>query len=253
MNLPNISRSAVWLILLASAAFGQSPVAFEVASIRPHVFAADPGAESSDTNVSPGGRFTGHNVTARKLLRMAFLFEDSRITGTPAWIDSQSYDIEAKTEGGTEITPDNIFQLMLSLLESRFNLMYHRDTRETAEYALEVAKGGLRLTPDTGDSKPSMSTNSIAGAVTLKNVKVSMQDFAGTLTRQVGRPVIDQTGSPGLFDFDLTWAPDLAPDAAGPSIFTALQALGLRLVSTKGMVEIVVIDHLDKASANSDQ
>jgi uncharacterized protein (TIGR03435 family) len=172
------------------------------------------------------------------------------ISGAPGWVDSESYDIEAKTAGGVEITRDNIQQLMESLLVSRYQLQYHREMRETTEFALEVAKGGARVKPDTGDSKPSMSTNSRSGTVTLRATKISMKDFAATLGRQTGRPVVDQTGLAGEFDFDLTWSADQTADAAGPSVFTALQGLGLRLVSTKGQVAIIAIDRVERASEN---
>jgi uncharacterized protein (TIGR03435 family) len=77
-----------------------------------------------------------------------------------------------------------------------------------------------------------------------------VQDFALALRRQVGRPVADKTGLTGVFDFDLTWSSDQAPESAGPSIFTALQELGLRLVSTKGAAETIVVDRVEKASEN---
>jgi uncharacterized protein (TIGR03435 family) len=240
-----------WLLVVVASRVwplpAQTPVEFEVASIRPHVFKSDPGSESSETNVLPGGRFTGRNVTVRKMIRNAFGVDDFQISGAPGWIDSESYDIEAKTAGGVEITRENIGELMESLLKSRFQFQYHRETRETAEYALETVKGGSRLRPDTGDDKPSLSTNFRSGAVTLKATKISVQDFALALRRQVGRPVADKTG---LFDFDLTWSSDQAPESAGPSIFTALQELGLRLVSTKGAAETIVVDRVEKASEN---
>lgn len=240
----------VALVFGAGPQLAQAPAEFEVASLRPHVFNSDPGSESSNTTTSPGGRFTGHNVTVRKLIRNAFMVDDFQIFGAPGWIDTESYDIEAKTVGGVEITRDNISQLMKSLLESRFQFQYHRETRETTEYALEVGKSGSILKPDTSDTKPSISTNSRPGTVTLKATKISMQDFTGTLKRQLGRPVLDKTGLSGEFDFDLTWSPDQAVDQTGPSIFTALQELGLRLVSTKGAAETIVVGRVEKASEN---
>ena len=127
-------------------------LAFEVVSIRPHVFHFDPGSESSDTSVLPGGRLTARNVTVRKLIRNAFLVENEQISGAPGWIDSESYDIEAKK----------------SLLESRFQLQYHRETKEATEYALVLARSGFKMKPETTDSKPSMSTNSRPGSVTMR-------------------------------------------------------------------------------------
>ncbi len=242
-------RPLVFAVASVAVCLAQSP-AFEVASIRPHVFLSDPNSESSDTKVLPGGRFVGSNVGIRKLIRNAFAIEDQRISGIPGWVDSVSYDINARTAGGIEIDRTNIQALMLQLLEDRFRLRYHRNAKEETVFTLETAKDGLRLRPHTGGGEPSMSTNSGSGTVTLRATRLSLPDFAASLARQVGRPVVDATGVQGEFDFDLRWTPDQAPDAAGPSIFAALQPLGLRLVSTRRQVEIVVIDQVEKPSSN---
>jgi uncharacterized protein (TIGR03435 family) len=245
-----MARFAVVSALSIVAAFAQTPAVWEVASVMPHVAKGDPGSESSNTNVLPGGRLSCSNVNVRKLIRNAFGVEDSMISGAPGWVDSESYDIEAKTAGGVAITRDNIRQLMEALLVSRFQLRYHREMRDTTEFALEAAKGGVRLKPATSDGQPSMSTNSRSGTVTLQASRISMKDFAATLARQTGRPVVDHTGVAGEFDFDLTWSEDQTPDTAGPSVFTALQGLGLRLVSTKGPVEVIAIDRIERAAEN---
>ena len=243
-------RVAAGMCLSTIALMAQAPAEFEVVSIKPYVSQGNPAGESSDTNVSSGGRLTARNVTVRKLIRNAFLVEDSRISGAPGWIDSETFNINAKTAGGVEITRDNISHLMEQLLVSRFQFRYHRESRETTEYALEVLKGGVKLKTAAGDSKPSMSTNSGPGTVTMRATKISMKDFAGSLARQTGRLVVDQTGLAGEFDFDMTWSPEQAVDGSGPSIFTVLQGLGLRLVSTKGAVEIIVVDRVERPSEN---
>jgi uncharacterized protein (TIGR03435 family) len=245
-----MARFVIFSALFCVAVFAQPPAAFEVASIRPHVTQGDAGSESSNTNVLPGGRLSCSNVSVRKLLRNAFQVEDSGMVGAPGWVDSASYDIEAKTNSGAAITRDNIQQLLESLLVSRFQLQYHRETRETTVFALEATKDGARLKPDVGDSAPSISTNSKSGTVTLHAAKISMKDFAATLARQTGRPVVDRTGLAGLYDFDMVWSADQAADAAAPSVFAALQQLGLRLVSGKGQVGIIAIDRLERPSEN---
>jgi len=88
------------LVIIAAVGVAQTPATFDVISVKPYITQSDPSQESSDSRVSPGGRFTGRNVSAMKLLRMAFVVEDSRISGVPGWCSSQSYDIEAKTAGG---------------------------------------------------------------------------------------------------------------------------------------------------------
>lgn len=250
---PSFCRQVIGLAFLcvtASYASAQTLVQFEVASIRPYVSQGDPGGDSSDSRFLPGGRFTGRNINVRKLIRLAFLVEDSQVIGAPGWTDSQSYNIDARTSGGLEVTRDNISQLILALLESRFQLKYHKEMREATEYSLVVAKGGVKLKPDTGDSSPGMSTNSKSGMVTFRGTKISMRDLAAGLTRQSGRPVVDHTGVAGDFDVNLEWSSDQAIESAGPSLFTALEGIGLRLVATKGQVPFIVIDQVEKPSAN---
>jgi uncharacterized protein (TIGR03435 family) len=137
------------LLLLVFPAAAQAQPGFEVASIRRH-----PGGDngSSNTKVSPGGRLSAINVTVRKMIRNAFDVEDFQISGAPRWIDSTSYDIEAKTTGGVETTRDDISRLILSLLQERFQMRYHRTTKELTEYALEVARNGPKLKSHTGST-----------------------------------------------------------------------------------------------------
>lgn len=245
-----MARVFIVSALFVAAACAQTPVTFEVASIKLHVAQGDAGSESSSTNVLPGGRLSSSNVTVRKLIRNAFGTEDWAIIGAPGWIDSASYDIDAKTAGGIAITRENIQQLIESLLVTRFGFQYHREMRDAPEFALETMKGGIKLKVSTADGEPSMSTNLSASTVTLHATKLSMKDFGALLTRQTGRPVVDHTGIAGLFDVDLTWSRDLAVDSGVPSIYAALQTLGLRLNSIKGQAETIAIDRVERPSEN---
>jgi uncharacterized protein (TIGR03435 family) len=209
-------------------------------------------AADSDTSttVFPGGRLTAVNLSVRKMLRNAFDVEDYQISGAPRWIDSTKYDIEAKMPAGVGITRDDIPALLASLLEKRFRLRYHRETTELTEYALEIGRDGLKLPPNTRNEESFSNTSSRSGVVTFKARKIPMSDLSYSLRRQLGRPVTDRTGLGGEFDFDLTWSTEEALDSAVPSVFTALQKIGLRLVSMKGQVEVIVIDTIEKASDN---
>jgi uncharacterized protein (TIGR03435 family) len=245
---PIIYRSLIAICMAGSicAQRAAEPPDFEVASVRLHTVADT----EPSTTVFPGGRLTAVNLNVRKMLRNAFDIEDYQISGAPHWVDSTNYDIEAKMPAGVGITRNDIPALLLSLLRTRFQLRYHRESAELTEYALEVSKDGSRLTPDTGNDETFSNTSSRSGIVTLKARKIPMDDLAYALRRQLGRPVTDKTGLSGEFDFDLTWSTEEAPDSTVPSVFTALQKIGLRLVSMKGPVEIVVIDAMEKASEN---
>lgn len=239
---------AILPVLLCSAVLhaGKPLPDFEVASFRIHTAAET----ETSTTVFPGGRLIAINLNVKKMLRNAFNVEDYQISEAPRWVNTLNYDIEAKMPAGIEITREDIPQLLLSLLDKRFQLRYHRQTAGMTEYALEIDKGGLKIKPDTGPDESFSNTNSKAGVVNLKARKIPMSDLAYSLRRELGRPVADKTQVAGNYDFDLTWSSADAVDGSAPSLFTALQKSGLRLVSLKGPVEMIVIDRMEKASDN---
>lgn len=244
-----MARVALAVVCAASCVLAQSAPQFEVVSIRPHV--VDPSNDGSSTNVQPGGRLICRNVSVKKLIRIAFLAEDSQILNAPGWTETTSYDIDAKTVGGVEVNEKNISGLLASLLESRFQFHFHREQREKAIYRLEAVKDGVKLKESPEDGRPSMTVNSNGATVTLSAQRVSMKDFAATMQRQVGRTIEDHTGLAGQYDVDLKWSTERAGiETAGPSVFTTLQEVGLRLVSAKGPVEMVVVDGVERASEN---
>lgn len=230
----------------------QPPLQFEVASIHPHRFDGD---EPSDRRVFPGGRFVATATTIRTLLRIAFGTDDNRMSGVPSWIDNETFDVNATTAGHAEIkNPRQFQQLILSLLEDRFQLKFHREQKEGPVYWLELDKPGkrgpaLRLSPP--ESQPSMSTNSNGAHVVMKVSKASMSDIAAALRRQAGRPVEDHSDLKDSFDFEIEWAREETPDSVDPSLNTVLkEQLGLKLRPARGAIEILVIDQIAHPSPN---
>jgi uncharacterized protein (TIGR03435 family) len=224
---------------------------FEVASIKQHQFA---GNEPSDRRVFPGGRFVATATSVRTLLRIAFGAEDNRMSGAPNWIDNETFDINATTADHAEVkNPQQFQQLILSLLEDRFQLKFHREQKEGPVYWLELNKPGKlgpALRPSTAESQPNMSTNSNGSRTVMKASKVSMADTAAALSRQAGHPVEDHTDLKGSFDFEIEWAPEETPDS-GPSLNTVLkEQLGFKLQPARGAIEILVIDQVAHPSAN---
>lgn len=225
---------------------------FEVSSIRPHRSTGD---EPSNRRVLPGGRFVATNTTVRTLIRIAFGTDDNRMSGAPSWIDNETFDIEGTTVDRAEVTtPQQFQQLILSLLEDRFEFKFHHEQKEGPVYWLELEKPG-RLGPalklSSPDSQPNMSTNSNGSKAAMKASKMSMADVAAALRRQVDRPVEDHTGLKGDFNFQIEWAPEETPDSAYPVLFTVLkEQLGLKLQSAKGTTETLVIDQITRPSAN---
>lgn len=225
----------------ATLALGQSK--FEVVSIKP---AADQGRLRID--FSPGGRFSARGVTVKILLRNAYGLQDYQISGGPGWISTAGFDIEARADAGAgEPAREQVLKMIGALLADRFRLASHRETGQLPIYALVVGKRGAKLQAAGSGAAPTRSLK--MGHLVTK--KMSMTELANILTFDLKRPVRDDTGLKGDFAFTLEWAPGLGQSDAGPSLFTAVQEqLGLKLESTKGPVEVLVIDHVERPSEN---
>jgi uncharacterized protein (TIGR03435 family) len=241
--------------------------AFEVASVKPNK-SSDPGVMELD--ILPSGVFTARNVPLRQLILLAYGIRGTQLSGGPSWIGSDRFDIDAKADSGLKLgaAPPQLRQLLLE----RFNLKVHKETREVPIYALVLARSDAKLGPAlhplTSDYCAEMATRERSGQPppppqpaqrrgcvmrggtgTLTAGSMPISTLAGRLAPLVNRFVEDRTGLLGVFDFDLVWTPDetVATDLSGPSIFTALQEqLALKLESTKGPVEVLVIDSVER-------
>jgi uncharacterized protein (TIGR03435 family) len=227
--------------------------AFEVASIKP----GKPGASGSSNLFGMSGRFTAENSTLKSLIQFAYQVRAFQVLGGPSWLDRDTYDIVAKPEARVAGGKQNL-QMVQTLLADRFQLKFHRETRELPVYLLVVAKSGPRL------HEAENPLHGIAGRPrSIESKGADMQALAATLARRLGYTVIDKTGLTGSYDFTLTFDPNAglamspggeslpAAESGDPSIFTALQEqLGLKLESSKGPVEVIVIDRAEKPSEN---
>lgn len=249
--------------LLATAAFfycvgtisAQTPEKFEVASIRRNISGSRPWL------VPPaGGRFTATNVTLKMLIGLGW---PGKLTGGPAWVGTDGYDVSAK-EPRPDSGRDEFSRMMRNLLEDRFRLRVHSETRVASVYALRPAKNGLKLSesrPEPCVYGETVAPGSQAGCgamsltpESITNERVSMKWLAGVLSGLVGRPVLDETGFAGSFKLNLQFAPvtpDADTDGSKPSIFRAVEdQLGLILEPRKGTQDVVVIDHVERPSEN---
>ena len=223
---------------------GQS---FEVASIRRNL--SD--GEDRGINLLPGGRISVTHTTLKTMIRNAYGIFSFQLAGEAGWMDSDYYDIEAKTGRGEDIPPDQLKLYLQTLLADRFRLAVHWEKREGAVYALEVEKPGTRMTRNAEGKEPSLNSEKNNGRVRMKGVGVPMAMLASTLGNQLGRIVVDETGLSGAWDFQGAWTIAPGPDSTDPSIFTGVrEQLGLRLVAKKGSIETLVVDHAGRASDN---
>jgi uncharacterized protein (TIGR03435 family) len=241
----------------AAQTAGQKAPAFEVASIKRNV-SLD---RSGTMGFEPGGRFHAVNAPLLWLISTAYgefqrpLFE-SQIAGAPDWLDSEHYDITAKA--GADFVSNYAQQefrdsraLLQSLLGERFGLKVHHDTRQLPIYVLTRVKSDGTLGPrmtrsvtDCATTPDKCSFSGLQGHVVARSITLDI--LTGLASNAAERIVIDRTGLEGRFDIDLEWSPDQAASEK-PSIFTAVQEqLGLKLESTKGPVDVLVIDHVEK-------
>lgn len=191
--------------------------------------------------------------TLKSLLVMAYGVRSDQISDGPGWIGSDRFDINAKAEGSVDHIPEHQLHAMLqALLEERFQLKVHYKSQRGTVYALVVGKNGPKFQASS-EVRKSMSARWGAGRSQFTLKKATMEALAGRLISAVGNPVVDKTDLKGEYDFTVEWTPEGAPpsDSNLPSIFTAVQEqLGLRLEAQKGDVEFLVIDHVERPSAN---
>jgi len=274
---------------MLSQGAAQTKPSFEVATVKP--------SASVDNRIAimgqPGGRFVATNATLKMLMGVAYRVRDFQISGGPNWVASERWNIGARAEEGSSppqtglpapTVPNPLMLMVQSLIEDRFQLKMHRETKELPVYELVVAKSGSKLKlsedqspirpPERGSPPPPppqrggpMPRGSMRmGRGDLEANGVPMFNFIQTLSQQLGRPVIDKTELKGFYDIHLQWTPELGqgplipggpepppppPDNSGPSIFTAVQEqLGLRLESARGPVEVLMIDSVQKPTEN---
>jgi uncharacterized protein (TIGR03435 family) len=280
---PGTAPALILLAIGACAVFAQ-PAArpqFEVASVKPSFSRAI-------QNVRPlPGRLTA-DASLQILIQYAYGVQPFQVVGITERLSGR-WEIDAKADGNAN--RDRMFLMLQSLLEERFQLKTHRETRDLPVYALVAAKGGIKLPPpkegncvdSPADASPewagagrmaapgevepakwgcgSAGVSLNTGGARIQGGKVAMPEFVRMLSRMLGRSVIDRTGFTGLFDLQLDFVGDEStpamppppPDSglSGPSLPQALrEQLGLQLESTKGPVEVIVVDHAERPSAN---
>jgi bla regulator protein blaR1 len=248
-----------------------------VVSIKPNNSAE---RRTTGARILPGGNLSAANVTLWDLILGAFWVPKYLVSGEPDWIKSEKFDIEAKVppnvmpKGLTDrARNDYTRRMMQTMLRERFKLVVHRETKEMPVYELVVAKNGPKLTKSAGQDcsdnkchKWGPGNPSMQGG--LPGISVDMDDLLDILRIWLDRPAVNKTHIQGLFDIHLQFNPWPGVQPAGqrndgsretinadvsslPDIFTALQEqLGLKLESRKGLVETIVIDHVERPTTN---
>jgi len=278
--------SVLVLVLMGASVWAQAPPAsrpqFEAASVKPSA----PGAQGQSLRRPPGGQFSASNIPLRDIIALAYGVQEFpwRLDGVPEWAATERFDIVAKAAANVPPvrpgSPDPILMMVRTLLEERFRLTIHAENREMPVYALVLAKPGTlgadlkkstvdcdaiqtaRLTaeargaaappPVSPDGRPVCGFRGVQGGGPgvpggLQAGGIPMWQLANLLPRFVERTVVDRTGLEGYYDWQLLFSPPRAADQSGGSIFTALQEqMGLKLESTRALVEVWVVDRLER-------
>jgi uncharacterized protein (TIGR03435 family) len=266
LNLARATPATAWAIPAPPAPptpmAANANLAFDVATIKP----SDPARPGQSILVGRGGSnlFTTTNTTLNDLITFAYGIQVRQIVGGPSWLESDRFDITAKPEAAGVPNATQLRTMVKKLLAERFALAFHNEKREMAAYVITVGKDGPKLTKnESGGILPGFGGRG-PGAIGVRNS--TMVEFAEFLqARLLDRPVVDQTGVAGRFDFTLEWRPDasqagppggpapqLPPEVeARPDLFTAIQEqVGLKLESSRAPVEAYVIDKVQKPSEN---
>lgn len=244
--------------------------AFEVATIKP----SDP--------TRPGKVFTVRgrdiitiNTTLSDLVTMAYNLHARQITGAPAWFDSDKYDLTGRPDVPGQPSVAQIKVMVQKLVADRFQFKFHREKKELSVYAISVAKTGAKISKSTADPNglPGLFFGGAGpgGGINFNVRNATMAEVANTLQGSVlDRPVVDQTGLAEKYDFIVKFTPDPgqmagfgpggqpgSPPAAAdnpdapPDLFSAFQQqLGLKIETSKAPVDVLVIDKVEKPSAN---
>jgi uncharacterized protein (TIGR03435 family) len=235
---------------------------FEVATIKP--------SKPDDPRkafIVQGRRFKIINQPLTAILSFSYNVQAKQIIGLPPWADTDKYDIDAEPDGEGAPSDKQWKNMLQKLVAERFKLTFHQEKKELSVYVLSVAKTGPKLTKSEGDPNglPGLFFRGKLGDLGVRNA--NMGDFTGLMQEAVlDRPVLDQTGITGRYDFTLVWTPDDSQFAgmgakippapaddgkAPPNLYTAIQEqIGLKLEASKAPADVMVVDHVEKPSEN---
>jgi uncharacterized protein (TIGR03435 family) len=253
-------------VFAACLCLGQTPAApaFDVASVKATELsrAGGEGSKRQSVNTSPGSLIM-RNFSLKSCVQWAYNLKDYQVSG-PGWIESERYDIVAKA--ADPVKDDELRRMLQALLADRFKLVCHRETKELPVYALGIAKEGLKMKPSVGEGESNFKPAKGLNRFSLVMEHTSMPQFADLLSQPLQRPVVDQTGLTGGFDFTLDLAKYLGMDMSqgprpegdgmtkpvglstieGAVIMALREQLGLKLESKKSPIDMVVVDKAEK-------
>lgn len=253
LTLARATGDAVWEIPKENRQMAkEADPDWEVATVKP----SDPDDHSAGFQLH-GREIYIERMTVESMLLMAYGYHKKQIVGAPDWIATERWDVKGVPDVDGEPSIKQYQGMVRKILAERFGLVTHTEQREMEVYALTVAKGGEKMTPSAGDPNGLLNENDNdnGGQRTMEMTNGSMADLALLMKFFLDRPVVDQTGLTGRYDFRLKWTFDesRAPTdgTAAPSVFTAIQEqLGLKLDAVKAQTDVLAVDKVERPGAN---
>jgi uncharacterized protein (TIGR03435 family) len=241
-----INLSALAIAAVAAAQTPAQRPAFEAAVIKPNNSASN----GSSSNGSKG-QVVFTNASLRRLVERALNVKSFQVEG-PAWMETVRFDIAAKYPVDT--AQEDRPRMLKTLLEDRFGLVLHEESKMMPGYELVVAKGGFKLQPVEPGKGPSTGSNGDGKTTVLKVERGSMAGLADFLGHSVGSMVVDKTGLAGFYNYEIKWWDEQNSAVAkadepeqGPSVFAAVQeVLGLKLQTAKVPTPVFIVDKLER-------
>jgi uncharacterized protein (TIGR03435 family) len=256
------NSAALALALAAAHALAQGPAPFKHMAADAHPSFAVAAIKLHDPTSSRQGfssnadRVNIRNESVAAMIVFAYSLNKEQVLKAPAWATDEPYDIEGKADAEGQPNLRQEQEMVQKLLADRFQLKFHMEKRELSVYAVRIAKGGPKLSPAANPNGILDQTGNGGGNVqTIKYSDCSMSDFAFGEQFFFDRPVVDQTGLAGKFDFTIRYTVDESRTSddpnAPPGIFTAVQEqLGLKFEPAKAPADVYVIDHIERPSPN---
>jgi uncharacterized protein (TIGR03435 family) len=258
-----ITPLLVIALLTVWQAYGQPPSqrpSFEVADIKP---ADQAKAVNSKERILPSGRVELPGETVVSLIMFGYSVQANMIEGVPKWGGNNYFDIVAKAPPNPSVA--DLRLMVQSLLAERFKFMFHTEDKGMSVFVLTVVKNGPGLQKASGGPQNCMWKKAELGVMRRVCQNITMAEFVTQLPRYpvgIDRPVVDETGLKDAYDFQFevgfikpagfdaggAFIPNYAE--SGPSIFTALAKIGLKLESRKAAQPNIVIDHIEPPSRN---
>jgi uncharacterized protein (TIGR03435 family) len=251
LDLARVNEATAWEIPKADLVMAKdADPDWEVATVRP----SDPNARNNTFDVR-GRHVVIENQPVEMMLMMAFGVQKSQVVDVPDWVRTERFDVVGMPDVEGKPNLRQFQSLVRKLLTERFGLKTHTEQREMPVFALRVAKGGTKIAKSTGDPNGLPREDGEGGNIpTCRFANTSMADLALYLLLDVDRPVVDQTGLQERYDFQLKWSKaevTTADPNAPPGLFTAIQEqIGLKLVPVKARTDVLVVDHVERPSAN---